>query len=139
MQKIPSNDKELRVEWQRYGIFENDISESFVSSSGPGGQNVNKVATCVVLKHLPTGIQVKCQETRRQKQNRFLARVWLLRKIVNRVKAQKLKERQAREKLKRQTRKRPKQVKEGILESKRKQSEKKQGRRKVPSHKMHDD
>ncbi|MGE0267630.1 MAG: peptide chain release factor-like protein [Candidatus Omnitrophota bacterium] len=130
--------KELLVRMHQLQIFEKDITEKFVLSSGPGGQNVNKVATCVVLKHLPTGIQVKCQEARTQKQNRFMARVLLLKKIEHAIKQQRLKERQAKEKLKRQTRKRPKKVKEEILEYKRKLSEKKSGRRKLLSNKFHD-
>src|ERR1041385_7803456 len=63
-------------------IREADIEESFVRSGGHGGQNVNKVATCVMLLHRPTGIQVKCQTTRQQGFNRFLARELLLKKIA---------------------------------------------------------
>jgi protein subunit release factor B len=64
------------------GVREADLEESFVRSSGPGGQNVNKTATCVVLLHRPTGIQVKCQATRQQGMNRALARAQLLDKIA---------------------------------------------------------
>src|SRR4051794_27005020 len=63
------------------GVRETDIEESFVRSGGHGGQNVNKVATCVMLLHRPSGVQVKCQETRQQGLNRFLARKLLLDKI----------------------------------------------------------
>ncbi|MBP9853655.1 MAG: peptide chain release factor-like protein [Candidatus Omnitrophica bacterium] len=119
-------------------IHEKDIVEKFVLASGPGGQNVNKVSTCVVLKHLPTGIQVKCQIGRTQKQNRVLARTLLQQKIEDKLKQQKLRERQAKEKLKRQTRKRPKNVKENILEFKHKTSEKKQNRRKLHLNKIQD-
>ena len=56
------------------GVRESDLEESFVRSGGRGGQNVNKLATCVMLLHRPTGIQVKCQSTRQQGLNRFLAR-----------------------------------------------------------------
>src|ERR1700742_3526338 len=60
------------------GVSEADIEESFVRSGGHGGQNVNKTATCVMLVHRPTGLQVKCQETRQQGLNRFIARRILL-------------------------------------------------------------
>src|SRR6185295_11621496 len=63
------------------GVRESDIEESFVRSGGHGGQNVNKVATCVMLIHRPSGVQVKCQETRQQGMNRFIARKLLLDKI----------------------------------------------------------
>lgn len=63
------------------GVREEDIEESFVRSGGHGGQNVNKTSTCVMLVHRPTGIQVKCQTTRHQAQNRFLARTLLADKI----------------------------------------------------------
>jgi len=56
------------------GVSESDFEESFIRSSGPGGQNVNKVSTCVVLKHKPTGLTVRCQRERSQALNRFLAR-----------------------------------------------------------------
>ena len=55
------------------GVKESDLDEKFIRSGGPGGQNVNKVATCVQIKHLPTGIEVKNQEDRSQGVNRFLA------------------------------------------------------------------
>ena len=55
-------------------IQEQDLEERYVRSSGPGGQHVNKNATCVVLHHRPTGLQVKCQESRSQLLNRFYAR-----------------------------------------------------------------
>ncbi|MCK5392296.1 MAG: peptide chain release factor-like protein [Deltaproteobacteria bacterium] len=63
------------------GVLEADIDEKFIRSGGPGGQNVNKVATCVQLKHIPTGIIVKIQKDRSQGINRFLARRSLVSKI----------------------------------------------------------
>ncbi len=65
------------------GIREEDLEEKFVRSSGKGGQHVNKTSTCVWLKHLPTGIEVKCMEERSQSLNRFLAR----RALAERVEA----------------------------------------------------
>ena len=63
------------------GIHEKDIEEKFIRSSGRGGQKVNKTSTCVYLKHIPTGIEVKCMKERNQSLNRFLAR----RELVNRI------------------------------------------------------
>jgi protein subunit release factor B len=71
-----SRDKQriLEERMAHLGIREEDISEQFVLSSGPGGQNVNKRSTCVMLKHIPTGIEVKCQEERYREMNRYRAR-----------------------------------------------------------------
>jgi peptide chain release factor len=66
---------------RRLGIRDGDLDERFVRSGGKGGQNVNKVATCVVLIHRPTGIMVKCQRERSQGLNRFQARRLLADKI----------------------------------------------------------
>ncbi len=74
-------EEELLKKMDQLGVKEADIDEKFIRSGGPGGQNVNKVATCVQLKHLPTGITVKIQKDRTQGVNRFLARRSLLSKI----------------------------------------------------------
>ena len=71
----------LRDRMEELGIFEKDIDEKFVRSSGHGGQNVNKTSTCVYLKHIPTGIEVKCMKDRSQSINRFLARRELVKRI----------------------------------------------------------
>lgn len=73
---MPSSSKEkaLREEMQRLNIDEKDLVEQFILASGPGGQKVQKTHACVQLHHLPSGIQVKCQQSRLREENRFFAR-----------------------------------------------------------------
>ncbi len=123
--------KELRHKMRKLKIFVKDIKEQFIRSSGKGGQNVNKVSTCVSLHHIPTGIRVKCQEARTQALNRHKARWLLVKKIETKISQEKLKKIQLREKAKRQKRKRPLFLKEEILQRKHKNSEKKQSRKKI--------
>ncbi len=126
-----SREQDVRKRLRKLQILEKDIQEYFVLSSGPGGQNVNKVATCVVLKHVPTGIQIKCQEGRTQRYNRIRARELLAERFEAYRQQVIAAERQAREKLRRQKRKRSRRSKERMLENKRRQSDKKISRRKV--------
>ena len=71
----------LREKMEALGIREKDIEEKFIRSSGSGGQKVNKTSTCVYLKHIPTGVEVKCMRERNQSLNRFLARRELVLRI----------------------------------------------------------
>ncbi len=130
MRSAVSKDKEeaLRRKMESLGIFEKDIVEKFVRSSGRGGQKVNKTSTCVYLKHLPTKIEVKCQRERSQALNRFLARRILTDKIEQMIRGKESEERQRIEKIRRQKRKRSQRAKQKMLEEKRKQSEKKKAR-----------
>jgi peptide chain release factor len=121
----------LRARMAALGIRDEDLEERFVRSGGKGGQNVNKVATCVVLRHVPTGFGVKCQETRTQAMNRFLARRLLLEKIEADRLGRASRREQEIERVRRQKRKRSKRAKEKMLEGKRAQSEKKVARRAV--------
>ena len=73
--------RQLKERMERLGVGENDLEERFIHSSGRGGQHVNKSSSCVYLKHLPTGVEVKCMEARSQSLNRFLARRYLLEKV----------------------------------------------------------
>jgi protein subunit release factor B len=116
---------ELRDLMARLGVHQGDIVEKFVRSQGPGGQNVNKVSTCVYLRHIPTGIEVKCQQERSQAANRFLARRMLLRKIESQILGKISEERKRIEKIRRQKRRRSRRAKLKILEAKRMHSEKK--------------
>ena len=111
------------------GVHEEDILESFIRSSGPGGQNVNKTATCVYLKHLPTGLEVKCGQTRFREQNRFLARRELCDRLEARQHGEQSARRQAIEKIRRQKRRRSRRQKERMLGEKRLQGVKKTRRR----------
>ena len=115
-----SNAKEqaLKDKMAELNIREEDIEESFIRSSGKGGQHVNKTSTCVQLKHLPTGIEVKCQEERSQSLNRYRARVLLATKLENIIKGAESAERQKIEKIRRQKRKRSKRAKEKMLADK---------------------
>jgi len=128
----PAKEKELKAKMDALNIREEDIEESFVRSGGKGGQNVNKTSTCVYLKHLPTGIEVKCQEERSQSLNRYRARIILVKKVDELIKGKKSEEQQRIEKIRRQKRKRSRRAKEKMLAEKRITSEKKRLRSSVP-------
>lgn len=118
--------KQLQDKMAKLGIREQDIVESFIRSSGPGGQHVNKTSTCVYLKHLPTGIEVKCQAERSQVLNRYRARQLLANKIETMVLGRLSAEQQRIAKIQRQKRKRSKRAKQKMLDAKHRHSEKKQ-------------
>ena len=114
-------------------VSKDDVIESFVRSSGPGGQNVNKVSTCVALLHKPTGIIVKCQKFRTQFLNRQQAWEMLRQALQEREDKARLFRQSKREKIRRQNRKRSLSAKERMLENKKKNTLKKQSRKKLKS------
>ena len=121
----------LAERMRRLGVSEGDLEERFLRSSGPGGQRANKVSTCVVLRHRPSGLEVRCQRERLQGLNRFLARVLLL----DRLEAQRLgrlsEEAQRIAKIRRQKRRRSRRAKEKMLEAKHHRAQIKAGRGRV--------
>lgn len=126
-----SKQKELENKFKKLNIKESDIIEKFIYSSGKGGQNVNKVSTCVYLKYIPLNIEIKCQKYRKQLLNRYVSRKMLAEEIENRLLGEKSKKQKEIEKIRRQKRKRTKRAKEKILEAKRLNSQKKENRKKV--------
>ena len=121
----PLKENLLQEKMRTLNIRKEDIRESFVRSQGRGGQNVNKTSTCVYLKHIPTGIEVKCQQERSQALNRYRARVILVNKIDKLIRGKESEEKQRIEKIRRQKRKRSKRAKEKMLLQKKLVSEKK--------------
>lgn len=124
-------DSGLGARLRALGVAEDDLDESFVRSSGKGGQNVNKVATCVVLVHRPSGVAVKCQRARTQAQNRTLAREMLAEKLEAARAAAAAARQQAQARVARQKRRRPRRAKENILAAKHARAETKRTRRRV--------
>lgn len=102
---------------------DNELEETFARSSGPGGQNVNKVATAVTLRHRPSGISVTVQDSRSQMRNRQLARERLLEAIERRERELQEQKRAAASKIRRRNSPRPPRLKKKILETKRKRSQ----------------
>lgn len=122
---------ELSNRMEKLGIKESDLVEKFILGSGRGGQKINKTSSCVYLKHLPTGIEIKCQRERSRELNRFYARRELCDKLEERNLKEKSERRKAIEKIRRQKRKRSRRAQEKILANKRHHSEIKEYRKKI--------
>src|SRR6266702_3859775 len=125
-------ESQLTARMSALRVDEADIEETFVRSGGHGGQNVNKSATCVMLLHRPTGLQVKCLTTRQQGLNRFLARRLLLDKIETLKHGRLAGERARIEKIRRQKRRRSRRARERMLADKSHHAAKKEFRRSIP-------
>jgi len=128
---VPAKEKALLERMARLSIRESDIREDFIRGSGRGGQKINKTSSCVNLLHAPTGIQVKCQQTRQRALNRFLARRELCEKIAEKIYGEKTARRQAAEKIRRQKRRRSRRARVAMLDAKHRHALKKQMRRSV--------
>jgi protein subunit release factor B len=116
---------ELARRMESLGISENDLIEKFILGSGSGGQKINKTSSCVYIKHIPSGIEIKCQRERSRELNRYYARRDLCEKIEAKTLGILSEKQQEREKIRRQKRRRSRRSKEKMLASKRHHSEKK--------------
>ena len=121
----------LEERMKRLGIREQDLVEKFVLGSGKGGQKMNKTSSCVYLRHIPSGLEVKCQRERSRALNRYLARQELCGRLEDRILGAQSERRQAVERIRRQKRRRSRRQKARMLEGKRQQGEKKGLRRSV--------
>ena len=128
----PKKEKDLEDRLIKLSIYKKDVIEKFIRSSGPGGQHVNKAATCVYLKHIPTGIEVKMSKERSQALNRYLAWRLLADKIEEKILGKESARQREIEKIRRQKRKRSKRAKEKMLREKKIVSEKKALRKVYP-------
>ncbi len=122
-----SSDKEerLRQRMAELNIDESDLVEKFVLGSGPGGQKVNKTASCVFLSYAPEGIDVKCQRTRSLALNRYYARWALCERLAERREGERSRRQQEQERIRRQKRRRSRRQKARLVEIKRRQGAKK--------------
>lgn len=129
----PLNDDALALRMRKLGIHADDLEESFIRGTGAGGQKINKTSSTVVLVHVPTGLEVRCQRERSQSMNRLVARQELCDKLEQKLQGIRQERRNAIEKTKRQNRKRPRGLKERILEHKHRRSTIKKNRSKPRS------
>ena len=121
--------RDLLLRMARLGIARDDLEESFMRGSGSGGQKVNKTSSTVRLRHVPTGIEVRCQEERSLAQNRAVARSLLCDKLEARRTAARQSQGAALAKARRQKAKRSRATKAEIARTKRYRSATKSLRR----------
>ena len=120
---------DLKKRMQKLNILEKDLVEKFILGSGKGGQKIQKTHSCVYLKHIPTGIEIKCQKERSRELNRFIARRELCRKIEELIYKEKSEKQKKIYKMKKQKKRRSKKAKQKMIEEKKKQSIKKELRK----------
>jgi protein subunit release factor B len=111
----PEKERALEARLQALQIYEVDLEETFIRSSGPGGQHVNKTSTCVRLVHRPTGLAVKVQNSRSQGLNRFLARRLLADRLEQLRGAESPPQRQ-RDKIRRQKQRRVRRTRQKLMD-----------------------
>ena len=129
----PETVEKIKERMALASVFEEDLEETFILGSGPGGQKVNKTASTVRLAHAPSGLTVKCGLNRSREMNRWLARRELAERILEKANAVESVRRQAAEKVRRQKRRRSRRQKAKMLDDKRKHGEKKAARNRVAS------
>lgn len=131
MQNPLSSEKTAALDQRmvKLGIRETDLLEKFVRGSGAGGQKINKTSNCVFLKHLPTGVCIKCQMDRSREMNRFLARRELCDQLEAIRDGKAVAKTQAIEKMRRTNRPRSRNSKNRTVADKRNLSQKKSMRR----------
>jgi peptide chain release factor len=124
--------EQLEAELLRLGVRSEDVVERFILGSGSGGQKVNKTSSCVYLRHVPTGIEIKCQRSRSRELNRYLAR----RDLCDRIKEQREGEQSRRqaeaERIRRQKRRRSRRQRQRMLDDKHRHGTKKRERAFLP-------
>jgi protein subunit release factor B len=127
----PETIEKIKARMLAASVFEDDLEESFVLGSGPGGQKVNKTSSVVRLYHAPSGLTVKYGESRSREMNRWLARRELVEKILEKEHSALSARRQESERVRRQKRRRSRRQKAKMLDEKRKHGEKKAARSRV--------
>ena len=127
----PETVARIRALMAEASVFEEDLEESFILGGGPGGQKTNKTSSVVRLCHAPSGLMVRCGETRSRETNRWLARRTLAETILEREGARKSAARMAAEKVRRQKRRRSRRQKQKMLDEKKAHGLKKAMRRRV--------
>jgi peptide chain release factor len=127
---LPDHDA-LARRMKKLGIREDDLEEDFIRGSGPGGQKINKTSSTVMLRHGPTGVEVRCQRDRSQVMNRHWARIELCERLEKALSEARLAVQNEREKARRQTRPKPRRVKQRILKEKKVRGQVKKNRGRV--------